>query len=291
MTNIQQTQSRPAGDTRQPDSSGKWYIDPVTHKLIVPDIDKCRPKLPNLTEIKARMTAKLKPDMFPELRDQVKKLVGDAVSVRDTIQEAFHKDFLKGFDALASACLAVADVEMCQCLVVVLGKLGRYDCFELLVQIELEFISRRAPAEEVRQTAAKALAALQRGKHRLASDLSPGFLPRVTRRACSLIASATTGKAARNGEPSDSSPPPPAKSPPSGRRQKKARAAAKQRREPSPDQLMELINSTLASGSTYCGALNGAAQGRLVELRDRHTAAAHRHGGGRGYGARVSCFE
>ena len=80
------------------------------------------------------------------------------------------------------------------------------------------------------------------------------FLPRVTWRVCSLIASATTGKAARNGEPSDSSPPPPAKSPPSGRRQKKARAAAKQRREPSPDQLMELINSTLASGSTYCGA-------------------------------------
>ena len=124
MTNIQQTQSRPAGDTRQPDSSGKWYIDPVTHKLIVPDIDKCRPKLPNLTEIKARMTAKLKPDMFPELRDQVKKLVGDAVSVRDTIQEAFHKDFLKGFDALASACLAVADVEMCQCLVVAWGNPG-----------------------------------------------------------------------------------------------------------------------------------------------------------------------
>jgi hypothetical protein len=90
---------------------------------------------------------------------------------------------------------------MCQRLVVALGKLGRYDCFELQTQIELEFIARRAPAEEVRQTAADALAALQRGKHRPVSEVSPAFLNRVTRQACSLIASATTGKAARNGKP------------------------------------------------------------------------------------------
>ena len=51
---------------------------------------------PFTAEIKARMLAKIKTDVFPELRDQVIKLMGDAVSVRDTIQEAFGQNLLKG---------------------------------------------------------------------------------------------------------------------------------------------------------------------------------------------------
>src|SRR5258706_15951055 len=87
------------------------------------------PYVSRLEETKARMMAAVKRDMFPEFQLLFDKLNGDAVTVRDTILEAFRKSWLEGFDKLATACSMPANAPMRQRLVAVIGKLGRYMVF------------------------------------------------------------------------------------------------------------------------------------------------------------------
>jgi hypothetical protein len=226
MTNTFHPQMWPPDRARKQDAFDK-YIDPVTHELILPDIE----------EIKARMVAKITPEMFPSIYDLVTKLTGDAASVRDTIIEAFHKNFFEGIEALTTACSTVADIAMGQRLVAAVGKLGRYDCFELHAQWELEFLARHAPTENVRKAAARWLKTAQRYKYHIACNLSPESMSRLTKRIYALIESATTDTGAKGAESADRPPSEP-KSPRSGRGPK-ARAAAKRNGEPNLDEAVE----------------------------------------------------
>jgi hypothetical protein len=183
------------------------------------------------------MMAAVKRDMFPEFQLLFDKLNGDAVTVRDTILEAFRKSWLEGFDKLATACSMPANAPMRQRLVAVIGKLGRYRAFELQAQWELEFLARRAPAENVRKAAARALGTVQRYNDWLAFDFSPEGMSRETKRVCAMIESATTGKAAKRAESAHRPPPAPKSS--RSRRCRKARTAGEVQSEPNRDEAVE----------------------------------------------------
>jgi hypothetical protein len=202
------------------------------------DNDMYAPFFPTVEDIKAKWRAEFTPDMFPEIRDLVIKLNGDAASVRDTIIEAFRKSYFEGIATLASACLHPTDLPMRERLVAVIGRLGRYEAFELQAQMELEILTRIAPTQNIRDAAARALAAIQPNKRPLASNLSPAFVSRVTKLAYSLVESATTGNGAENDNATDPSPPV-TESPRSESSRKKGTARARSRREPALPQLVE----------------------------------------------------